>query len=142
MVGRQVIKVNRSFTLDELLEFMNKNWDVETHNQFRKGKPTVASIEEYILLPATTNYMVCAYARKAGGLFSKDNKVILIVADTPEGVKTEIIESLKSDSAVFGALQVGLVMTKEKERKGPAEEALQFYTEYMKELLEKEGCLE
>ena len=142
MIGKQVIKVNRSFTLDELLEFMNEKWDVQTYNQFKKGKPTPAAIEEYILLPATPNYMVCVYARKAGGLFSKENKVILIVADTPEGVKTEIIESLKSSNAIFGAMKIGLVMTKEKERKGPAEDALQFYTKYMKELLENEGYLE
>lgn len=67
--------------------------------------------------------------------------MILSVCDTPEGVKTEIIESIPSGNAFFGALQIGLVTSKEKERKGPAEEVLQYYTEYMKELLEKSGYL-
>ena len=141
MIGRQVIKVNRGFSLDELLQFMNENWDTETHCRFIKGRPTAASIEEYILLPATPNYMVIAYPRKAGGLFNKENKVILSVCDTPEGVKTEIIESIPSGNAFFGALKIGLVTSKEKERKGPAEEVLQYYTEYMKKLLEKAGYL-
>lgn len=141
MIGRQVIEVNRGFSLDELLQFMNENWDTETHCRFIKGRPTAASIEEYILLPATPNYMVIAYPRKAGGLFNKENKVILSVCDTPEGVKTEIVESIPSGNTFFGALKIGLVTSKEKERKGPAEDVLQYYTEYMKELLEKSGYL-
>lgn len=139
MIGRQTIAINRAMTLDELLEFMNENWDVETHCKFKKGRPTAASIEEYILLPATRNYMVIVYPRQAGGLFSKTNKVILTVCDTPKGVESEIIESIPSGNAFFGALKIELVTTKEKERKGPAEEVLQFYTGYMKELLEKAG---
>ena len=141
MIGRQVIEVNKGFSLDELLQFMNENWDTETHCKFIKGRPTAASIEEYILLPATPNYMVIAYPRKAGGLFNKADKVILSVCDTPEGVKTEIIESIPSGNVFFGALKIGLVTSKEKERKGPAEKVLQYYTEYMKELLEKAGYL-
>ena len=141
MIGRQVIEVNRGFSLDELLQFMNENWDTETHCKFIKGRPTAASIEEYILLPATPNYMVIAYPRKAGGLFNKENKVILSVCDTPEGVKTEIIESIPSDNVFFGALKIGIITSKEKERKGPAEKVLQYYTAYMKELLEKAGYL-
>lgn len=139
MIGRQEIIVNKGFTLDELLEFMNANWNTGTHCRFVKGKPTAASIYEYILLPATGNYMVAAYPKKAGGLFSKKNKVVLIVCDTPEGVKTQFATSIPSSSPLFGAVKVGIVLTKEKERKGPAEEALQFYTEYMKELLENAG---
>lgn len=27
MIGRQVIEVNRGLSLDELLQFMNENWD-------------------------------------------------------------------------------------------------------------------
>lgn len=127
--------------MDELLQFMNENWDTETHCRFIKGRPTAVSIEEYILLPATPNYMVIAYPRKPGGLFNKENKVILSVCDTPEGVKTGIVESIPSGNDFFSALKVGLVTSKEKERKGPAEEVLQYYTEYMKELLEKAGYL-
>lgn len=139
MTGRQVIVVNKGFTLDELADFMNKNWDCESHNQFRRGRPTAASIEEYILLPATDNYMVAVYSRKAGGLFNKENKVILIVCDAPAGIKTQLISSLPTRNIFFGAAKIGVVMSKEKERKVPAENALLFYTEYMKDLLKKDG---
>lgn len=139
MIGRQVIVVNKGFTLDELLDFMNTNWNCETHNQFRKGKPTPASIEEYILLPATDNYMVAVYPRKAGGLFNKENKVILIVCDTPAGIKTQLLTSIPTRNIFFGTAKVGVVMSKEKERKGPAENALQYYTEHMRELLQENG---
>lgn len=141
MIGRQVIEVNKGFTLDELLKFMNENWNTETHCKFVKGRPTAASIEEYILLPATENYMVAVYPRKAGGFFSKKNKVILTVCDTLQGIQTSLVANIPSSSALFGAVKVGVVMSKEKERKGPAEEALQFYTKYMRELLENEGLV-
>lgn len=118
---------------------MKENWDMQTHNGFVKGKPTPASVEEYILLPATENYMVIVYPRKAGGLFTKENKVILSVCDTPSGFKSGVIAGLPSSNILFGAVKIGIVMTKEKERKGPAEEALQFYTGYMKELLSAAG---
>lgn len=87
MIGRQVIKTNRAFTLEELEQFMQENWDKEQYNHFVIGRPTAASIEKYILLPATARFMVIAYPRKAGGLFNKDNKVILAVCDTPKGAE-------------------------------------------------------
>ena len=84
MIGRQVIKTNRAFTLEELEQFMQEHWDKEQYNSFIIGRPTAASVEEYILLPATERFMVIVYARKAGGLFNKENKVILSVCDTPK----------------------------------------------------------
>ena len=52
MIGRQVIKTNRAFSLEELEQFMQENWDKEQYNHFIIGRPTAASIEKYILLPA------------------------------------------------------------------------------------------
>ena len=66
MIGRQVIKTNRAFTLEELEQFMQEHWDKEQYNYFVIGRPTAASVEQYILLPATERFMVIAYARKAG----------------------------------------------------------------------------
>lgn len=139
MIGRQVIPVNQGLTLDELHAFMQENWECESHNFFKKGRPTPMSIEEYILLPATYNYMVAVYPRKAGKFFSKENKVILIVCDTPEGLDAHFAASIPTRNIFFGAEKINAVMSREKERKGPAEKALQFYTAYMKELLEKAG---
>lgn len=103
MVGRRVIKTNHAFTLEELEQFMQEHWDKEQYNDFIIGRPTPASIEEYILLPATERFMVIVYARKAGGLFSKENKVVLSVCDTPEGMKQDIARSIHSHNAFFGA---------------------------------------
>ena len=139
MIGRQVIPVSQGLSLDELLEFMYANWNTETHNAFRKGRPTPASVEEYILLPATENYMVAAYPRKAGGLFNRENKVVLIVCDTPAGVRSQLVTSIPTRNLFFGAAKTGLVLSKEDERKGPAENALQFYSAYMRELLGNAG---
>ena len=82
MIGRQVITVNRPFTLPELEQFMLLHWDREEYGYFMIGKPTPASLEEYILLPATARLAVIVYARKAGGLLRKENTVILSVCDT------------------------------------------------------------
>ena len=139
MIGRQVIKTNRAFTLEELEQFMQEHWDKEEYNRFIIGRPTAASVEKYILLPATGRFMVIVFPRKAGGIFSKDNKVVLSVCDTPEGAKQDLIRSIPSHNAFFGAWKLSATMSMEDERKGPAEEALQKYTEYLKRLLKSAG---
>lgn len=141
MVGRQVIITKRAFTLTELEEFMRERWDTENYNDFCIGKPTPASIEEYILLPSTEHYIVCAYSRKPG-IFSKKCKVILITADTPAGMRDKFFTSVKSSNIFFGAWKISKTMSLEKERKGPAEENLLRYSEYMKSLLSAAGLTE
>ena len=141
MIGRQVIKTNRAFTLEELEQFMNERWDREQYNDFIIGRPTPASVEKYILLPATERFMVIAYSRKAGGLFNRDNKVILTVCDTPAGIKQDIVRSIHSHNIFFGAWKIGTTLSMEEERKGPAEEVLQGYTAYMRELLAAAGYM-
>ena len=139
MIGRQVIKTNRAFTLEELEHFMQEHWDKEQFNHFVIGRPTSASVEKYILLPATTRFMVIVFPRKAGGLFNKDNKVVLSVCDTPKGAEQEIYRSIHSHNVFFGAWKIKTTMSMEEERKGPAEEILQKYTCYMRELLSAAG---
>ena len=140
MTGRQVIRTNRAFTLEELYQFMNEHWDREQYNGFVIGRPTAASIEEYILLPATGRFMVIAYARKAGGL-SRDNKVILAVCNTPAGAEQDIFRSIPSHNVFFGMWKTGTTISMEKERKGPAEQILRKYAGYMRELLGEAGYM-
>lgn len=139
MVGRQVIKTNRAFTLEELHRFMKESWDTELYPKFIIGRPTAASVEKYILLPATGRFMVIVYSRKAGGLFSRDNRVILSVCNTPDGAEQDLIRSIHSHNAFFGAWKIRTTMSMEEERKGPAEEILQKYSAYMRELLSTAG---
>ena len=53
MVGRQVILINKPLTLQELEQIMQNDWDKEQYGNFKIGRPTKASIEEYILLYCT-----------------------------------------------------------------------------------------
>lgn len=141
MIGRQVITINKAFTLEELEQFMQENWDKEQYGNFRIGSPTSMSLGEYILLPATRRFLVIVYPKAAGGLFSKENKVVLTVADTPAGAEQAFLEYYPSKGPLTKILQTSSVLNSEKERKGPAEDALQAYTAHMKEILEKNGLL-
>ena len=141
MTGRQVLLTNRAFTLSELEQFMQENWDRENYSDFSRGKPTAISAEEYILLPATQRFLVIVYPRAAGGLFSKENKIVLSVADTPEGAQQAFFEYIPNKSPIFSLWQTSKVLSADKERKGPAEQALLAYTEHMKDLLSKNGLL-
>ena len=141
MVGRQVILTNRPFTLEELHDFMKEHWDVNEAGGLVVGRPTMASVEEYILLPATQRFMTIVYPRKAGGLISKENKVILSTADTPAGAFEGLAQAMPTGNIFVGVAQMTSLHSSEKERKGPAEEILQRYAAYMRELLGEAGYL-
>lgn len=141
VIGRQVILINKTITLQELEQIMQENWDREQYGSFKLGRPTKASIEQYILLPATRRFLVIVYPRAAGGLFSKENKVILSTADTPEGAEIAFAEYFPTKGPLSKLMQTGSVMNAEKERKGPAEEALQAYAAHMRDILKKKGLL-
>lgn len=61
--------------------------------------------------------------------------------ETPAEDKSPMVLRIheKVRNIFFGTAKVGVVMSKEKERKGPAENALQYYTEHMRELLQENG---
>ena len=141
MIGRQVIPVSKSFTLQELEQFMQANWDKEQYSDFRIGKPTAASVGEYILLPATQRYLVIVYPKAAGGLFSKENKIVLSVADSPAGAQEAFFAYIPVKGPITKLWQTSKVLDADKERKGPAEEVLQAYTAHMKSILAKNGLL-
>lgn len=141
MIGRQVIPTNRAFTKEELEAFMQAHWDKQEYNDFTLGKPTPASVEEYVCLPATQRFMVIVYGRKAGGLFSRENKVILSVCDAPSGLTEKFAASIPSSNIFFGIWKMSATLSIEKERKGPAEEVLQKYTAHMRQLLKEAGYL-
>ena len=141
MIGRQVIPISKSITLQELEQLMQEHWDKEQYGNFRIGWPTRASVEEYILLPATQRFLIIVYPRAAGGLFSKENKVILSTADTPEGAMLGVAEYFPTKGPLTKLWQTGSVLSAEKERKGPAEEVLQACTAHMRDILKKSGLL-
>ena len=141
MIGRQVILINKALTLQELEQVMQNSWDKEQFGNFKIGRPTKASIEEYILLPATQRFLVIVYPRAAGGFFSKENKVILTTVDSPEGAQMAVAEYFPARGPLTKIWQTSSVLSAEKERKGPAEQMLQAYTAHMKDVLSKSGLL-
>lgn len=142
MIGREVILTNRAFTLEELYAFMEEHWDKEGYSGFTLDRPTAASVERYILLPATQRHLVIVYPRAAGGLFNKENKVILSVAQTKEGAAESLLRSIPTGGRIIaGAVKIGSVMSQEADRKGPAQDALIMYTEHMKAILGEAGHL-
>ncbi|MBR2558951.1 MAG: hypothetical protein IKF70_04695 [Firmicutes bacterium] len=129
MIGRQVIKSGRVWeSKEQLLEFMEANWDKEEYGEFFFGRPTPGSFAEYICLPATNRFMVIMYPKK--------EKVVLTVCDAPEGLKSRLVQSIPHQGRIISsAVAMAELGSHEKERKGPAEQVLLGYTEYMKELL-------
>lgn len=129
MIGRQVIKSGRNWeSKQELLDFMEANWDKEEYGDFFFGQPTMGSVAGYICLPATNRFMVIVYPKK--------DKVILSVCDSPEGLRSRLIQSIPHQGRIISSIiTMGELGSYEKERKGPAEQMLQAYTAHMKEIL-------
>ena len=46
MIGRQVIVINKTISLQELEQFMQENWDKEQYGDFKIGKPASISVDE------------------------------------------------------------------------------------------------
>ena len=142
MIGREVILTNRSFTPEELYSFMDESWDIESYNDFTLGSPTNPNAKLYVMLPATPRHLVIVYSRSAGGFLSKENKVVLSVAMTVAGMSESMLRSVPTGGNVLaGAWKISSVMSQEKERKGPAQDVLLAYTEYMRSLLDEAGYL-
>ena len=142
MTGREVILTNRSFTPDELYQFMEEHWDKEQYSGFTLGSPTDPNAKLYVMLPATSRHLVIVYSRAKGGLFNKENKVVLSVAMTGAGMTESMARSIPTGGNILaGAAKIGSVMSQEQDRKGPAQDALQAYTEYMRTLLREAGYL-
>lgn len=126
--GREEIKVDFNWTLNDLYDFMRANWDVENYNDFEIGKPTPASIEDYIYLPATAHCLVIAYTRKG--------KIIFSVADNPEGLKLLVASAIPVKNAISKIYQSSLTISRAQEMKGPAADVCEMYANYMRELLQ------
>ena len=127
MKGREVIKVDFDWTLDDLEKFMEEHWDKEEYCEFVKGRPQPASIEEYICLPATPNCCVIAYPRKG--------KIIFSIADNVAGLKRVAISAIPTRSPIGGIAKSALTISRAKEMRGPGAEITTMYADYMRRLL-------
>ena len=141
MTGREVILTNRSFTPQELYEFMEEYWDKEEYNDFVLGSPTDMSVGMYVMLPATARHLVIVYSRDKGFL-NKEKKVVLSVAMTSAGAAEAMARSIPTGGRVIaGIVKLHSVKSQNEDRTGPAQEALVAYPNYMRTLLGEAGYL-
>ena len=103
MTGREVILTNRSFTPQELYEFMEEYWDKEEYNDFVLGSPTDMSVGMYVMLPATARHLVIVYSRDKGFL-NKEKKVVLSVAMTSAGAAEAMARSIPTGGRVIAGI--------------------------------------
>lgn len=132
MTGRRVLKLDTYFSLEELKQKTDAFASPLTDG-CRIGRPTPASMEEYLLIPATEHYTVAAIVRKPS-FFSRSPRLVLFICDTPEGVKAQAAASAKARSVYGGYKQIKKTLSLKEERKGPAENALLAVTDCMREI--------
>ncbi len=141
MTGREVILTNKSFTPEELYEFMEGHWDKDNYGDFVLGSPTDVSIGQYVMLPATSRHLVIVYSRDKG-FMSKEKKVVLSVAMTSAGAAEAMARSIPTGGRVIaGAVKIGSVISQNQDRTGPAQAALELYAEHMRSILGEAGYL-
>ncbi len=144
MKGRQVIEVNREFTLEELAQFMDERWDRERFSDFYIGHPSGASSPQYIILPATERWCTIVYPKEVGGLFKKTAKIVLTSTYTLAGTAKmmEHGNRIGRDESTYYKIQSAKDQRElNDEMRGPAEEILQEYTGHLRFLLQQAGYI-
>ena len=141
MKGRQTIVINRSMTMQELLQFMEDHWDRAQQSEFGVTKKSNGELE-YVVLPATEHWDVIVYTKAAGGLFNKDNKTVLSAARSLHAVDPDKIDYFRfyNRNSVSNQIKRSKeAIDLNAEMQGPCEDALQEYTGYLTSLLVAEG---
>lgn len=131
MKGYQSFKVNQAFTFDEFLQIVTQDWDPQQLGAYEIGKPHKFAIgkEQFFMVPATPYHTIIITPRK--------NKITLTTAQNEEGAVSQL--SGAATQVALGSLVGGIASSissrdMEKDRKGPAEDALQFCTAQMKRI--------
>ena len=144
MKGRQTIKINKTMTPDDVLHFMEAHWDKENMSEFGTTKKSNGDLE-YVVLPATENWDIIIYPKAAGGLFNKDNKLVLSAARATHAIdpsKVDYTKYFKRHKDTFDKIKDSKqAIDLNAEMMGPCEDALQEYTGFMTKLLGENGYL-
>ncbi len=141
MKGRQAIIINRSMTMQELLQFMDTHWNKEEQCEFGVTNKSNGELE-YVVLPATEHWDVIVYTKPAGGLFNKANKIILSAARSLHAVNPDKVDYFRfyNRNSVSNQIKRSKeAIDLNAEMWGPCEDALQEYTKYLTSLLAAEG---
>ena len=133
MKGREAFAIKKTFTNEELLQFMEEHWNKEEFGSFTFGRPTSLSISEYIMLPATENFIVILYPKK--------EKLVFSVADGNLKGLGMSAATVATNSLILKFATANQSMNRSKEMRGPAHEIMMVYANHMKELLKAEGLM-
>ena len=146
MKGLDSFEIRREMTLEELAAFMEANWDKEEYGNFRVGDPMTSDPDvktKYIILPATESWCVIIYP-KTGGLFKKKSQIKAACTYTSGGAG-KLVEHGKK----IGQVQTTVDKIKDaknakelnEEMNTVADGIMRQYTDYLRELMEREGLL-
>ncbi|MBO4568737.1 MAG: hypothetical protein J5674_01965 [Candidatus Methanomethylophilaceae archaeon] len=130
MKGKQVIPTAKRWEFDELMEYLQSRWDEGFSPKPVKfdHRPVIGT---YMVLPGTRRFCVMIYVNAKG--------VVLITYPTDEEFAIRLIDDIPGKSTLAGIAALSRCFDREKDRKGPAEEMLLKYTEYVRSLLEEDG---
>lgn len=140
--GKRVILTNRPFTHEELLRFMQERWDAANYNYIVTDPSLKKWTDLYVVLPATQRHMVIVYSRDAGGMFNKENKVVVSFMTNPAGAAELMLRAIPTGNVFFGAMKVAANMNEKQDREGPTDDAMQRYADYLHFLLQQAGYLQ
>lgn len=142
MKGRKTITINKTMSIEELLQFMESHWDRQNESEFGTTKKENGELE-YVVLPATEHWDVIVYTKAAGGLFNKDNKVVLTAARSLHAIDpakvdyTRFFRRPNDTSRKIGRAKEAIDLNAEMQ--GPCEDALLHYTDCLIKLLQVAG---
>lgn len=131
MKGYQSFKVTKAFTFDEFVQIVTQAWNPQELGYYEIGKPHKFAIgnEQFFMVPATQYHTIIVTPRK--------NKITLTTCQNEEGAVgtlTGAATQLTLGSVVGGIASSVSTRSIEKDRKGPAEDALQACTSHMKRI--------
>ena len=141
MTGKRTIATNRAFTHDELLQFMRERWNETEFNRIIVDPSMAQYTNLYVVLPATSRHMIIVYSR-AGGMLSKENRVILSIIHDPARAAELMMRGIPTQNVFFGTAKIAGNLSDKADREGPTEEILQRYADYMHYLLGQAGYLQ
>lgn len=140
MIGRKVINTNKYLSREELAQFINSNWDKNLYNDFIISGLGLDK-NNYIILPATNNFIVAIYPIKKN-LFHKSDGVVLMSYDISqtmdEAFKHAILTNVSPLSTISRDKRE---LEHRKEQSTIVEEILKMYTEYLNDLLVKNDLI-
>ena len=136
MKERQIINLRAYHSVQEIKERVDAFSAPETEG-CRIECLNVASVQKYLVIPATEHYVIAAVMRKAGFFFRK-NRLVLFLCDAEPIRLAHAATCGKAESMLHASRQLISAMPLKEERKGPAAAMLHAVVKCMREIFIEE----